>query len=53
MQRYQCSLCSYVYDPQNGDVSNGAAAGVGFADLPAGWCCPDCGAGQDAFDPID
>ena len=51
--KYVCTLCGYVYDPAIGDTDNGVAAGTAFADLPADWTCPECGAGKDEFEPAD
>jgi rubredoxin len=28
MDRYVCSICGYVYDPEQGDPDNGVAAGT-------------------------
>jgi rubredoxin len=49
MQKYVCDLCGYVYDPAEGDAENNIPAGTAFADLPADWTCPLCGAGKDDF----
>jgi rubredoxin len=53
MKKYRCTVCGYVYDPQNGDADGGVAAGTAFEDLPDGWCCPVCGAEKDAFEAVD
>ncbi len=53
MQKYICTLCSYVYDPEIGDPDNGVPAGTAFADLPESWVCPDCGVGVDEFEPAE
>ncbi|MCB2028563.1 MAG: rubredoxin, partial [Rhodoferax sp.] len=29
------------------------AAGTAFADLPADWVCPDCGASRSDSEPMD
>jgi rubredoxin len=52
MQKYVCTLCDWVYDPEIGDIDNGVAHGTAFEDLPDGWVCPDCGAGVDMFEPL-
>ena len=44
MDKYVCSVCGYVYDPEVGDPDNGVAAGTAFEDLPDDWTCPVCGA---------
>jgi len=51
MQKYECDICGYVYDPAVGDPDNGAAAGTAFADLAADWVCPECGADKGSFSP--
>ena len=48
---FTCDLCGYVYDPAEGDDSGGVKPGTAFADLPADWVCPLCGAGKDEFSP--
>ena len=53
MKKYMCTLCSYVYDPEAGDPDNGVVAGTVFEDLPDDWCCPECGADKDMFEPVD
>ena len=39
----RCPGCSYVYEVAAGDEHEGFAAGTAWADIPADWCCPDCG----------
>ena len=31
MDRYVCTICGYVYDPEQGDPDNGVAPGTPFA----------------------
>ena len=49
MDKYECLLCGYVYDPEAGDADSGIEPGVSFEDLPEDWVCPLCGAGKDQF----
>ncbi len=51
MQKYVCTVCGYVYDPEIGDENAGIAPGTAFDDLPETWVCPLCGAGKGAFEP--
>jgi rubredoxin len=51
MERYICSICAYVYDPEAGDPENGVDPGTPFDELPDDWVCPDCGATKDLFSP--
>ena len=49
MEKYVCTVCGYVYDPEAGDPDNGVAQGTTFEDIPKDWVCPVCGAGKTAF----
>jgi alkane 1-monooxygenase len=40
---WTCPGCSYTYDVVTGEEREGFAAGTGWAEIPDGWCCPDCG----------
>lgn len=53
MQKYECSICSYIYDPEAGDPDNGVNPGTAFADIPEDWVCPDCGVGKDEFEEVE
>lgn len=50
MNKYKCTVCGYVYDPEKGDPDRGVAAETAFEDLPEDWVCPLCGAAKDAFE---
>ncbi len=53
MEKYECTLCGYIYDPAKGDVETGIKAGTAFKDLPEDWECPICGAGKDDFEVVE
>ncbi|NLN41344.1 MAG: rubredoxin [Clostridiales bacterium] len=53
MQKYECTVCGYIYDPELGDPDGGIAPGTAFEDLPDDWLCPECGVEKDMFEPID
>lgn len=53
MQKYECSICGYVYDPEEGDPDQGVPSGTAFEDLPDEWVCPLCGASKEDFYPRD
>lgn len=53
MQKYKCSVCGHVYDPNEGDPMADVKPGVPFEELPGDWTCPICGAGKEDFDPED
>ncbi len=50
MDKYVCTICGYVYDPEQGDSDNDITAGTSFEDLPDDWECPVCGAGKEDFE---
>jgi rubredoxin len=50
MDKYVCTICGYVYDPEQGDPDNGVAAGTKWEDVPEDWECPVCGAPKDDFE---
>lgn len=48
MDKYVCTICGYVYDPEEG--AEGVEPGTSFDKLPDDWVCPVCGAGKDQFE---
>jgi rubredoxin len=52
MEKWKCSVCGYIYDPENGDPDAGIASGTPFESLPEDWVCPVCGAGKDVFEKV-
>ncbi len=51
MDKYVCSVCGYVYEPELGDPQNGIEPGTSFEDLPDDWKCPICDAEKNMFAP--
>ena len=45
MDKWECLVCGYIYDPAENDD-------VAFEDLDENWTCPDCGAGKDMFEKL-
>jgi rubredoxin len=52
MQKYECGICGYVYDPAKGDPVGGVEPGTPFDQLLSSWECPVCGASKDNFKPV-
>jgi rubredoxin len=50
MDRYVCTVCGYVYDPELGDPDNDVDPGTQWEDVPDDWECPVCGASKDDFE---
>ena len=43
MKKYVCSVCGYVYDPEENN-------GVAFEDLPDDYVCPVCQQPKSVFE---
>ena len=52
MDKYECMVCGYVYDPEEGDTDNDIEPGTSFEDLPDDWVCPVCGALKEQFEAM-
>ncbi len=50
MQKYICTVCGYIYDPEAGDPDSSIAPGTPFEHLPDDWVCPTCGAEKADFE---
>jgi rubredoxin len=52
MDKFECLVCGYIYDPEEGDPENGIEPGTSFEDIPEDWLCPLCGAGKEEFEKV-
>lgn len=50
--KYQCEICSYIYDTTKGDTNHNVAPGTDLKDLSEKWVCPQCGVGKEEFYPL-
>lgn len=50
---YRCTVCGYIYDPEEGDPENDIPPGTPFEELPDDWNCPVCGVPQEDFDEVE
>ncbi|MCU0530751.1 MAG: rubredoxin [Syntrophales bacterium] len=53
MKKYECAVCGYIYNPEEGDPDGGIAPGTPFEKIPDTWVCPICGAAKSEFTPVD
>jgi len=53
MEKWECLVCGYIYNPEEGDPDNGVKPGTRFEDLPEDWTCPQCGAPKDQFKKLE
>ncbi|MCM1985342.1 rubredoxin [Lyngbya confervoides] len=49
LDRYECRVCGYQYEPTKGDNRSQIPGGTAFKDLPEDWLCPVCGAAPSKF----
>ena len=49
VEKWECTVCGYIYDPAIGDIEHGIGAGTPFESLPDDWVCPICGVPKDQF----
>ncbi len=49
MKKYVCTVCGYVYDPQNGEPDQHVDPGTAWEDVSEDYVCPLCGVGKDMF----
>ncbi len=52
MEKWRCTICGYIYEPELGDPDGGIAPGTPFDQIPDSWVCPVCGAAKDMFEKI-
>ena len=50
---YGCIVCGFTYDEAAGRPEDGIAPGTLWADVPAGWACPDCGVSKADFEMVE
>ncbi len=53
LKKFQCVVCGYIYDPEQGDPTKNIPPGTAFEDLPDNWTCPICGVGKSEFNSLD
>jgi flavin reductase (DIM6/NTAB) family NADH-FMN oxidoreductase RutF/rubredoxin len=52
MDKYKCSVCGWIYDPEVGDPDGGISPGTPFEKLSDDWVCPVCGADKAQFEKM-
>jgi rubredoxin len=51
--KYECNVCGWIYDPEEGLPDEGIEPGTLFEDLSEDFVCPECGVGKDEFTPLE
>ena len=50
---WRCLACGFIYDEAEGWPDDGIPPGTRWEDIPAGWCCAECGARKDDFEMVE
>ena len=53
MRKWQCLICSFVYEEALGLPDEGIPAGTSWDDIPDDWACPECVVGKEDFEMIE
>jgi len=53
LKTWMCVMCGWIYDEAEGCPEDGIAPGTRWADIPASWTCPECGAGKQDFEMVE
>ena len=53
MDKWRCSVCGYIYDPEKGDDDGDIKPGTPFEEIEDDWLCPVCGVDKSEFEKID
>jgi rubredoxin len=52
LEKWVCTVCGYIYNPELGDPDNGVQPGTAFENIPENWVCPVCGAPKEQFNKL-
>ena len=52
MEKWRCTVCGYIYDPENGDEDGGIEPGTPFEAIEDDWSCPVCGVDKGEFEKV-
>ena len=50
---WQCIVCDFIYDEEQGLPEEGIKVGTRWADIPTDWACPECGVAKADFEMIE
>ena len=51
--KYECLICGYIYNEEQGMPEAGIPPGTSWNDVPEDWACPDCGVGKEDFEMVE
>ena len=53
MKKWECIVCGFIYDEEEGLPDEGIEPGTAWEDGPEDWICPDCGVGKEDFEMVE
>ena len=53
VKQWQCMVCGYIYNEEQGMPEDGIPPGTAWNDVPEDWACPDCGVGKEDFEMVE
>ncbi len=53
VKKWQCMVCGFIYDEEQGLPEEGIPPGTPWNDIPDDWMCPDCGVGKEDFEMVE
>tara|TARA_B100002019_G_C20880182_1_gene408319 strand:- start:107 stop:427 length:321 start_codon:yes stop_codon:yes gene_type:complete len=53
MKKWECVVCGFIYDEEEGLPEEGIEPGTKWDDIPDDWVCPDCGVGKEDFEMVE
>lgn len=51
-RKWQCAVCGFIYDEEEGLPVEGIVPGTRWEDIPEDWTCPDCGVSKTDFEMV-
>jgi rubredoxin len=52
-KKYECAICGFAYDEEQGWPEDGIAPGTKWEDVPDDWTCPVCDSSKHDFDMVE
>lgn len=53
MRKWQCMVCGFIYDEEQGLPEDGIPPGTRWDEIPDDWMCPECGVGKEDFEMVE
>ena len=53
MSKWQCTVCGFIYDEEEGLWREGIEPGTRWEDIPEDWECPECGMSKADFEMVE